>query len=347
MSNHVDLVLPGLFNLPLNEFDPVFLKTKLPALNHLLSGSKSEPNSHYEFESIIANYLGLPDRQTLPFAQAYVDEAADNRHRHLLCRGIHLKADMHSALVIPLQDNSINQDDEALILEDLQALFSEDCDLKRLDNGLWLMSLKVCDPSDCYPHYLSVIGRKANQFIEQSRQALPWYKLMNEMQMFMHQHSINQNRLETGLLPINSLWFWGAGNLPELNVENSHWYCDNKQLIKFAYSAGIRNSSLDQLATDQLATISDVEDSVIIDLSLLEALKISNDANLQAKLEALEETIFKPVLAVAKLKRLTLRLRAGYQSDFTLSPLSNSLSKFKFWQHRKSLINFSLYDGAI
>jgi hypothetical protein len=342
MSNHVDFVLPGLFNLPLNEFDPAFLKTKLPALNQLLSDSKIEPNSCFEFESIIADCIGLENAQTLPFAQAYADEAADNRHRHLLCRGVHLKADMHNALVIPLEDNSTNQDDEAIILEDLLALFSEDCDLKCIDKGLWLMSLKNCVPSDCYPHYLSVIGRKANQYIEQSRQALPWYKLMNEMQMFMHQHSINQNRLATGLLPINSLWFWGAGILPAVQSNNSHWFSENKQLIRYAYSAGIRNSSI-----SQLATMSDTEDSVIIDLSLLEALKISNNENLQTKLLWLEETIIAPVMAVAKSNRSTLRLRAGYEFDLTSTPLSTLLSKCKFWRQRKCLIDISRYDTEI
>ena len=342
MTNHVDLVLPGLFNLPLNEFDPVFLKTKLPALNQLLSDSKLEQNNLFEFEPILADCIDLSDRQTLPFAQAYVDETADNRHRHLLCRGVHLKADMHNALVIPLENNSVNRDDEALILEDLLALFKEDCELKYLDEGLWLMSLKNCDPSDCYPHYLSVIGRKANQFIEQSRLALPWYKLMNEMQMFMHQHSINQNRLATGLLPINSLWFWGAGNLPELNTDNSHWFCDDKQLIRYAYSAGIRNSSL-----GQLSTISKSEDSVIIDLSLLEALKTSTELRLQTKLEWLEDTIFKPVMAMAILNHSTIRLRAGYEFDLTLTPLSRLLSKLNFWRKNKSLIDISAYDADI
>lgn len=342
MSNHIDLVIPGLFNLPLNEFDPIFLKTKLLALNQLLSGSKSESNHRYDFEPIIADCIGLPGRQTLPFAQAYLDEAVDNRHRHLLCRGVHLKADIHNALVIALQDNSINQDHEALILKDLGALFRADCDLKYLGDGLWLMSLKTCDPSDVYPHYLSVIGRKANPFIEQSWQALPWYKLMNEMQMFMHQHSVNQNRLETGLLPINSLWFWGAGNLPVLKTNNSHWFCDNKQLIRYAHSAGIRHSSL-----EHLATMSEGEDLVVIDLSLLEALKISNHDNLQTKLTEIEATILKPILAVATLNRSTLRLRAGYQFDLTLTPLSNLLSKYKFWRPRKNLIDIRLYDTEL
>ena len=49
-----------------------------------------------------------------------------------------------------------------------------------------------------YPHILSVLGKTANPFIEQSRQILPWYKLLNEIQMFMHQHEVNQQRMQRG-----------------------------------------------------------------------------------------------------------------------------------------------------
>jgi hypothetical protein len=335
MNTQIDLVIPGLFNLPLEEFAPEFLVSNLPALNQLLSYSNTIPNDQTDFESIIASSIGLTGRQTLPFAQAYVagsgDMTADEPQRHLLCRTIHLKADMHNALVIPLESNSVNQDDSSLILEDLQDFFSEDCELKPLHNGLWLMRLKHCEPSDCYPHYLSVIGRKANQFIEQSKQALPWYKLMNEMQMFMHQHPVNQNRLTTGLLPINSLWFWGAGEKPKFDENKTAWFCDDEELIRFAEGSNIR-----RLPLDRLTQMKSGENSVVIDLSLLEALKSSSGDDLQAKLELLEKDIFKPAMTFFRSSRLSLQLRAAHHFDLTMTPFS----KYKIWRSSKTLVSF-------
>ncbi|MFT5225897.1 MAG: hypothetical protein ACI8XX_001649 [Polaribacter sp.] len=335
MNTQIDLVIPGLFNLPLEEFAPEFLVSNLPALNQLLSYSNTIPNEQTDFESIIASSIGLTGRQTLPFAQAYVagsgDMTADEPQRHLLCRTIHLKADMHNALVIPLESNSVNQDDSSLILEDLQDFFSEDCELKPLHNGLWLMRLKHCEPSDCYPHYLSVIGRKANQFIEQSKQALPWYKLMNEMQMFMHQHPVNQNRLTTGLLPINSLWFWGAGEKPKFDENKTAWFCDDEELIRFAEGSNIR-----RLPLDRLTQMKSGENSVVIDLSLLEALKSSSGDDLQAKLELLEKDIFKPAMTFFRSSRLSLQLRAAHHFDLTMTPFS----KYKIWRSSKTLVSF-------
>jgi hypothetical protein len=332
MGTQIDLVIPGLFNLPLEEFAANFLASNLPALNQILAYSNSMPNEQTDFESIIAGSLGLMDSQTLPFAQAYVeDEAVDESHRYLLCRTIHLKADMHNALVVPLESSRANEDDSTIILEDLQAFFSDDCDLMPLGNGLWLMRLKHCGASDCYPHYLSMIGRKANQFIEQSKQALPWYKLMNEMQMFMHQHPINQNRLITGLLPINSLWFWGAGLKPKFVDNNAQWFCDDEQLIRFADSINIEHQSL-----NQLSQMKSDENLVVIDLSLLEALKSSSSDDLQVKLEVLEATVFKPAMVLFRSSRASLQLRAAHHFDLTMTPMS----KYKVWRSSKNLISF-------
>ena len=37
-----------------------------------------------------------------------------------------------------------------------------------------------------------------------------WRKLLNEVQMIWHDHPVNQQRLERGLSPINSLWLYGG-----------------------------------------------------------------------------------------------------------------------------------------
>ena len=40
-------------------------------------------------------------------------------------------------------------------------------------------------------------------------------RLLNEIQMTLHDAPVNEQRRQQGLLPINSLWFWGYGALPE------------------------------------------------------------------------------------------------------------------------------------
>lgn len=42
-----------------------------------------------------------------------------------------------------------------------------------------------------------------------------WRNLLSEAQVVLHNHPWNARRAERGLAPVNSLWFWGGGALPD------------------------------------------------------------------------------------------------------------------------------------
>lgn len=42
-----------------------------------------------------------------------------------------------------------------------------------------------------------------------------WRSLLNEAQITLTQHPLNAQRIQRGLPPVNSLWFWGASTLPQ------------------------------------------------------------------------------------------------------------------------------------
>ncbi|OHC69698.1 MAG: hypothetical protein A3H93_09770 [Rhodocyclales bacterium RIFCSPLOWO2_02_FULL_63_24] len=45
----------------------------------------------------------------------------------------------------------------------------------------------------------------------------PWRHAISEAQMLLHTHPVNQARETAGLPPVNSLWPWGGGRLPEFD----------------------------------------------------------------------------------------------------------------------------------
>ena len=332
MAANIDLIIPGLLDLPVDELDSSFLKSELPALNQLLRFARCSPNRTFDFETMLLEAMGWSDLKTLPFAQAYASHTTRNSENNLLFRAVHLKADMYNAIVHPLEDNQTNVDDIAIIINDLKELFKLDCDIDEVQQGLWFMQVNQCTPAQHYPHYLSIIGRKANPFIEQSRQALPWYKLMNEMQMFMHQHDINRDRIASGLLPINSLWFWGAGNLSQTPAKNINWYCDDELLNQFASVSGISCGKLDAVKAADFNS-----DSVIIDTAILEALKFPTEVSLQVLLSNMETDLFEPLLQKIKSRKCKLRLRLGSANDLTISWYSTG----QWWKASRSLLDFS------
>ena len=42
-----------------------------------------------------------------------------------------------------------------------------------------------------------------------------WRRLLNEAQVILHNHPLNVERIARGKPPVNSLWFWGGGVLPD------------------------------------------------------------------------------------------------------------------------------------
>lgn len=56
------------------------------------------------------------------------------------------------------------------------------------------------------------LGDDLFQHLPQSR---GWRQRLNEVQMLLHQHPLNTQRRQRGQPPVNSLWLWGGGRLPD------------------------------------------------------------------------------------------------------------------------------------
>jgi hypothetical protein len=342
MPARVDCVLPGLFDLPPGELSGEFLRYQLPHLNRVLSLARTRQNQAFNIDAIIRKTLDWEahddSTQTvtrcygLPMAQAFAAPQAQDYSRYLLFQAIHLKPDLHSALILPLGNNQDNLNDIDILINDLKDMFKVDCDITAVASGVYLMRLHNFDAPLHYPHIISVLGKSANPYIEQSREIMPWYKLLNEMQMFLHQHEVNQKRLRSGLLPANSLWFWGGGR-PEEIKQGLSWYCDEPLFNRFAQSLGLAPKSLDALDLSQPAG-----DSLVVDLRLLTALKSGQGESLDELLLDIDKRLFQPLLAAVNAGHSRLRLHLGYSLDFEMHPLS----RFKFWKRRKCLVDWGI-----
>lgn len=67
-----------------------------------------------------------------------------------------------------------------------------------------------------------------------------WRALLSETQVILHNHPRNAERLAAGLAPVNSLWFWGAGALPDhVRSGFEQLMSDDGTMRAFAELAGI------------------------------------------------------------------------------------------------------------
>jgi len=334
MRDRIDIVVPGLFDLPLGEFDPALVAEGLPGLNRLLRLATAVPNDAYSLDAILRRVLRLDGHggASLPLAQACAETGVEQAERLLLSRGVHLRADLQHAVLVPIERSDRDRADENLLISDLAKIFDVDCEISTVAEGLFLVRLKNLAAPTHYPHLLSVLGKSVNPFIEQSRENLTWYRLVNEMQMFLHQHEVNRERSERGLPTINSLWFWGGGAAPAADAVSLAWYCDDALLNRFAASRGLQPAALERLGEAPPSAA-----AAIVDLRLLEILKSGARGELEAVLRDIDRRLLKPLLAAPRGRRSALRLRAGYEFDFLLPAAAD----WKFWRRPRSLADWA------
>jgi hypothetical protein len=336
VNRAVQLILPGLFDLPLDELESGFVTAELPALNRILGLSTTHENQDHTIDAMLSSALAIRSENGssidgaagLAMAQAYATD--EDPSRLLLIEAIHLRADMHSAIALPIPGDDENIHDIDIIINDLKDLFKVDCNIDKISDGRYLLSLKTFDAPLHYPHPLSVLGKNVSPFIEQSRRILPWYQLINEFQMFMHQHPQNEKRRQRGRLAVNSLWAWGAGARPTPALRSA-WYCDDPLLNRFAASLGLTVEPC-----SKLVNCSDLEDTVVVDLRLLQLLKSGLDRKLDELLLEIERELLAPILQTLAHRPQSLWLRAGYRVDFELKPSA----RFKFWRRPGSLVDW-------
>lgn len=62
-------------------------------------------------------------------------------------------------------------------------------------------------------------GREPDAFMPSGESAAGYHKLLGEVQMCLYEHEVNRRREAEGLMPINSVWFWGGGTAPQKTVQ--------------------------------------------------------------------------------------------------------------------------------
>jgi len=68
------------------------------------------------------------------------------------------------------------------------------------------------DPGDA-------LGDDIFEHLDSSHEARRWRALSSEAQMVLHNHPWNAARIAQGKPPVNALWFWGGGTLPDARIE--------------------------------------------------------------------------------------------------------------------------------
>ena len=161
-----------------------------------------------------------------------------------------------------------------------------------------------------------VSGQDIRPYLPEGKDRNFWLRLGNEIQMLLHDCEINQQRLNQGQTPVNSVWFWGCGALPEAGSPAIDKVICNDILTRgLALHSGIPVESVTELLNgqtelwrDQLITESPHDILIVLSPDELICFNIGSTQG-NDFISILDQQLFKPLtLALGKGRFETLSL---------------------------------------
>lgn len=335
---NITLFIPGLFG-PDIAIHPDDLPS-LPALNWMLARGEHQAVKPQSASYQLCELFGLTqeDNGDLPIA-AISRLTDDNQHPEglwLRADPVHVKPDRDGLILIDNKRFTLTQHDALALAASINIILKPyGLELEVPMPYRWY--LKMPDdinirttPVDC------IVGKDIMPFMPNGDDRINLIQLMNDIQMTLHDSDVNKKREQEKALPINSLWFWGYGTLP--NIIDRHWsFIISDELLAKGLSmvAATPFSALPESYQDINKT--DPSYNGLIVINTLQ--QYSHYHDLEGWLEVLmdiEEKWFSPLLKAIKSKEIDqLHIKTDTNS-FDLV----SLARYKFWKKQKHISSF-------
>ncbi|WP_199097082.1 phosphoglycerate mutase [Dyella sp. ASV21] len=134
----------------------------------------------------------------------------------------------------------------------------------------WHVRLPIESPVPDFASPEQAMGEDLYEHLPQGADGRRWRALLNEVQVMLHQHPLNAERRERGAPPINSLWLWGGGRLPQVvRTAVKGVVGDDVVLGALARRAGIpvQSRSTASVGAAQAGWLIDMQDLAVEDIT--------------------------------------------------------------------------------
>ena len=131
---------------------------------------------------------------------------------------VRLRLTKRAMIVDDPRSLNLTAEEAAALAVSLAPTLAELGELDVLSPQAWILRLAAGAPATAaFAALPDAIGRAATALPLEPAYA-PWRRAINEAQMLLHAHPVNQAREAAGQPPVNSLWPWGGGRLPEFDA---------------------------------------------------------------------------------------------------------------------------------
>jgi len=335
--NIVNLVIPGLL-WPVKVHSNILHDLHHPALATLLGRGRSSWSRAQQIEPWLAGCFGLTG-ENIPYAALRrAGEEVQYENASWMCADpVHLRLARDALILVDASELEITADETQRIIATLNEHFSALGEFVAPSAQRWYLRLHRQTAVSTHP-VSAVIGRRIDAFLPSGETGAHWRRQINEAQMLLHEHPVNIQREAAGKPAINSVWFWGAGELParlsaaQLSIDYSALSGDARLVGGLARQAKIHHAALP--AAFQAGRPAPA--LFVLD-QLQHAAQHLNAAAWCAALSQLETHWFAPALAALKDGAMDVLRLTALGDQATLDVTITRGDSRKFWRRSCSL----------
>lgn len=182
----------------------------------------------------------------------------------------YVRPDMATVRLMACGDLDLSPDECDALLRPLKPLFGDEgFPISAPVSSRWYLCLPPDVQLPAFAPPQQVLGDDLLAHLPDGDPGRRWRRLLNEAQVILHNHPVNARRAEQGKLPVNTLWFWGAGRLPD-HVRSSVTQLRSGDVLlrALASQAGVACSTdarVDTLPPGALVDLRDVARADVLD----------------------------------------------------------------------------------
>lgn len=215
------MLIPHLFPAPhVLETAPSTLRA--PALETLLARGHLQTCPAEGVEAALCHSLGIPRQQDWPIAALALEAdggKADDAY-WLRADPVHLRVMRDRIVLADSRALNLTQQESDALADSIGAHFGSTLQPRALQPAHWYIKLADAPRLQTTPLAIAA-GRDIQPLMPQGEDALQFRSMLNEVQMLLHAHPVNQIREQRGELAVNALWLWGGGIKPTPPTQSS------------------------------------------------------------------------------------------------------------------------------
>ena len=128
---------------------------------------------------------------------------------------------MTGARLLAWGNLALEDGESAAFIGELAPSFQDiGCQLTATAPDRWYVSFPAGTALPTFSSPEQALGADLFEHLPQGEEGRRWRALLSETQVILHNHPGNVERAALGKAPVNSLWFWGGGALPDAITMN-------------------------------------------------------------------------------------------------------------------------------